>query len=311
LVDAKTMFQTPVAIFIFNRPQCTERLMEALAVVRPARLFVIADGPRNSVEMELCGRTRAIIDRIDWPCTVAKRYATANTGCRESIPNGLNWVFDQVDRCIILEDDCIPKPSFFPFCEELLYRYEDDPRVMTISGHRSDGPNESNGDSYFFSRYPSVWGWATWKGRWARFDLDMSRWGELRDSNWLDAILPTPRATAYWSRMFDHMKNGMDTWDYALAYSCWLNKGLSIRPKVNMIENIGFGKDATHTRDADSAEIHAKPMDVEFPLVHPTSLCVDEKADARIEWVSFSGMDERILQTIRCRIDRSRSHEDS
>jgi hypothetical protein len=111
--------------------------------------------------------------------------------------------------------------------------------------------------------------------------------------------------------MFDHMENGMDTWDYALAYSCWLNKGLSIRPKVNMIENIGFGKDATHTRDADSAEIHAKPMDVEFPLVHPTSLCVDEKADARIEWVSFSGMDERILQTIRGRIDRSRSHEDS
>jgi hypothetical protein len=161
------MLQTPVVIFIFNRPHYTEQLVHALAVVRPARLFVIADGPRNAKDIKLCEQTRAVIDHIDWPCTILKRYSTSNSGCRESIPNGLNWVFDQVDSCIILEDDCIPQPSFFHFCEELLSRYQYDERVMTIGGHRSDGPNELDSESYYFSKYPSVWGWATWKDRWA------------------------------------------------------------------------------------------------------------------------------------------------
>ena len=150
------MLKTPVAIFIFNRPNCTEQLVHALSVVKPAHLFVIADGPRNANDIELCKQTRAIIDQIDWPCSIVKRYATSNIGCRESIPNGLNWVFEQVDACIILEDDCIPQPSFFPFCQELLSRYKHDERVMTVGGHRSDGPNELGTESYYFSKSSSI-----------------------------------------------------------------------------------------------------------------------------------------------------------
>ena len=305
------MLQTPVAIFIFNRPHCTEQLVHALAVVSPANLFVIADGPRNASDIELCKQTRAIIDQIDWPCNILKLYATSNMGCRESIPNGLNWVFEHVDTCIILEDDCIPQPSFFPFCQELLSRYKHDERVMTIGGHRSDGPNELGTESYYFSKYPSIWGWATWKEKWAKYDLSMSQWPELKNSNWLNKILKAPKAVAYWSRMYDHMKNGLDTWDYALAYSCWLHKGLSIRSRVNMISNVGFGKDATHTQQTDIVDIYANPIDIEFPLKHPTAISINKEIDDRIEWVSFSGMDERRLQLVRESIYKSRSYEGS
>jgi len=318
------MIQTPVAIFIFNRPHCTEQLVYALAVVKPAHLFVIADGPRNASDIELCEQTRAVIDTIDWPCTILKLYASSNMGCRESIPNGLNWVFEHVDTCIILEDDCIPQPSFFPYCEELLSLYKHDECVMTIGGHRSDGPNELGTESYYFSKYPSIWGWATWKEKWAKYDLSMSQWPELKNSNWLNKILKASNAVAYWSRVFDQMKNGLDTWDFALNYSCWLHKGLSIRSRVNMISNVGFGKDATHTHHlityiqkdnaytgANMGEIYANPIDVKFPLTHPTSICLDEVADNRIEWVSFSGMDERMLQIVRDSIHKSRSNEGS
>ena len=306
------MLQTPVAIFIFNRPNCTEQLVNALAVVKPAHLFVIADGPRNANDIELCKQTRAIIDQIDWPCTIVKRYATSNMGCRESIPSGLNWVFERVDACIILEDDCIPQPSFFPFCQELLSRYQHDERVMTVGGHRSDGPNELGTESYYFSKYPSVWGWATWKEKWAKYDLNMSQWADLKDSKWLDDVLQNPKAVAYWNRMFNHMKNGLDTWDYALAYSCWLHNGLSIRSRVNMISNVGFGKDATHTHQQTVlADMYAKPIDIKFPLKHPIAISIDKEMDDRIEWVSFSGMDERRLAKVRERINQSRSDEGS
>lgn len=290
------MFQTPVALFIFNRPDCTAQLVNALAAVKPVKLFVIADGPRTAGENLLCEQTRDIINQINWPCTIYKRYSTLNIGCRESIPRGLNWVFDQVDTCIILEDDCIPKPSFFPFCEELLARYQDDERVMTIGGHRSDGPNEIEKESYYFSKYPSVWGWATWKQKWAKFDLNMSQWNELKHSNWLDGRLPSPKAVAYWTRMFNQMSKGLNAWDYALAYSCWLHQGLSIRSRVNMISNVGFGEGATHTHQPEMKGIYANPMDTKFPLIHPELIGIDEAADDRIEWVSFSGMDERMLE---------------
>ena len=305
------MIQTPVAIFIFNRPHCTEQLVHALAEVRPANLFVIADGPRNTSDIELCEQTRAVIDSIDWPCTILKLYATSNIGCRESIPKGLNWVFKHVDICIILEDDCIPQPSFFPYCEELLFRYKYEERIMTIGGHRSDGPNELFTESYYFSKYPSVWGWATWKEKWAKYDLNMRQWAELKDSKWLDDVLQTSKAVAYWKRMFNHMKNGLNAWDYALAYSCWLHNGLSIRSRVNMISNVGFGKDATHTHQTEMADIYANPIDIEFPLKHPTAISIDKEMDDRIEWVSFSGMDERRLQLVRENIIISRSNKGS
>jgi glycosyltransferase involved in cell wall biosynthesis len=177
---------------------------------------------------------------------------------------------------------------------------------MTISGHRSDGPNEHNGESYFFSKYPNIWGWATWKSRWTHFDLEMQKWNFLRNTFWLRDIVKSDKAVAYWQRMFDKMHDGLDSWAYALVFSCWLNEGISIRPKVNMITNIGFGNDATHTKDEVNALAFKAAEELSFPLVHPINTVVDSEADERIEWVSYSGMDTRILRGLRANLKQKR-----
>ena len=303
------MFNTPVVLFVFNRPQCTQLLFAAISALQPSRLFIVADGPRehHPSDIELCARTRELFIEISWPCTVSKLYSKTNIGCRKSIPNGLSWVFQQVEECIILEDDCLPQPSFFPFCEELLERYRNEPRIMTIGGHRTDGPNEFNADSYFFSKYPNIWGWATWKHKWEKYDLMMSEWTLLRSGSWLQSILKNEQEVAYWQRMFDSMQKGLDTWDYALVFSSWLHGALSVRPKVNMITNIGFGNDATHT-DHNSA-LFASSTDIHFPLVHPKLIATEDSVEKRIDWVSFSGMDKRILEGLRSKIKQTREKE--
>jgi glycosyltransferase involved in cell wall biosynthesis len=306
------MFKTPIVLFVFNRPGCTQQLFSAISELQPETLFIVADGPRenNTTDEALCAETRNIFNEINWPCNVLKFYADKNIGCRNSIPNGLNLVFEHVEECIILEDDCLPQPTFFKFCEELLEKYRDEPQVMTIAGHRSDGPNEFNSESYFFSKYPSIWGWATWKNRWEKYDLNMAKWSDLRNSSWLNKILTSNEEVNYWQRMFDKMQNGMDTWDYALVFSSWLHESLSIRPKVNMISNIGFGNDATHTKTIQEAPLFAVPSNISFPLVHPQEIKVDQIAEKRIEWVSFSGMDKRILLDVRSKILRRKENDD-
>ena len=305
------MFKTPIVLFVFNRPECTQQVFSTISDLQPETLFIVADGPRENyiTDEALCVETRNIFNQINWPCNVLKFYADKNIGCRNSIPNGLNLVFKHVDECIILEDDCLPQPTFFKFCEELLEKYRDEPQVMTIGGHRSDGPNEFNSESYFFSKYPSIWGWATWKNRWEKYDLNMAKWSDLRNKSWINKILTSNEEINYWQRMFDKMQNGLDTWDYALVFSCWLHESLSIRPKVNMISNIGFGNDATHTKTIQEAPPFAAPSNISFPLVHPQEIKVDKIAEKRIEWVSFSGMDKRILLEARSKILRRKEND--
>jgi glycosyltransferase involved in cell wall biosynthesis len=302
------MFKTPIVLFVFNRPECTQKVYDKIAEIKPSTLFIVADGPRENYpnDVELCTATRAIFDTINWKCTVFRRFSNFNIGCRNSIPSGLNWVFGQVDECIILEDDCVPQLSFFSFCEELLEKYRNEFKIMSIGGHRSDGPNESNGANYFFTKYPSVWGWATWKNRWEKYDLSMKNWGDLRDTLWLQDLLKTKEAVIYWQRMFDKMQLGLDTWDYALVYSGWFHDMLSIRPKVNLISNIGFGQDATHTKELHVVSNFSPAINLNFPLVHPKEILVVESTERRIEWVTFSGIDSRVLKEIRLRIKKNR-----
>ncbi|MFM7023005.1 MAG: nucleotide-diphospho-sugar transferase [Flavobacteriales bacterium] len=297
------MFHTPVALFIFNRPECTRQLFSVIAVLKPSRLFIIADGPRqnNPEDEQRCAETRAIFNEINWPCEVSRRYSELNMGCRNSIPSGLNWVFGQVEECIILEDDCVPDLSFFCYCSQLLDYYRSNEQIMTIGGHRSDGPNQTEGNSYFFSKYPNIWGWATWKRSWEKFDLSMTKWAELKSTSWLTEKLKEEKYVVYWTRIFDQMEK-MNTWDYAWVFSSWLNNGLSIRSSVNMISNIGFGADATHTTQ-DKNQYHSqKTSAISFPLKHPSAVVVDPEDEKRIEWVTFSGMHERLLENARLKI---------
>lgn len=298
------MLHTPVALFIFNRPKCSRQLYLSIAQIKPSRLFIVADGPRfnDNKDKELCRETRAIFNTIEWPCNVTRIYSDINLGCRNSIPNGLNQIFEHVEECIILEDDCIPEQSFYSYCEELLDKYRNEEKIISIGGHRSDGPNEFEKESYFFSKYPSIWGWATWRHKWQMYDLNMTEWDRLRNTTWLFDILQDDVAVQYWKRMFDEMQNGMDTWDYALNYSTWYHNALSIRPKVNMITNIGFGRNATHTKSSLNNALFPKAGDIKFPLHHPIGISVDDDAEKRIEWVNFSGMDKRIVENARLKI---------
>ena len=299
----------PVVLLAFNRPDVTARVMARLRATQPRRLLVSVDGPRESVatDQENVERVRRLVTDIDWPCELTTRFAERNLGCREGVPAGLDWAFGLVDRAVVLEDDCLPDPSFFPFCAELLDRYADEPRVVGIGGHRWEGPDLPDGASYYFSSYTSSWGWATWADRWRRFDLGMTDWSSLRATPWLTDRLRDPISAAHWMRTFDAMATGLDTWDYAWQFACWRDDGLFVRPTVGMVANIGFGSDATHTTAVDPS-LRQRPMSAtRFPLTHPTSMTVDHTADTMIEWVSHSGIEIRRLREAARRIAHRRA----
>lgn len=303
-----SLFDVPVALFLFNRPTQLKRVFDAIVKIKPSTLFLIADGPRdgNIDDPQLCADARSIVDQISWPCKVYRQYSEVNQGCRNAIPNGLDWVFSHVEECIILEDDCIPNESFFRYCEELLHLYRDNPNIMTIGGHRYDGPDEFNAESYFFSKYPSTWGWATWRRAWEHFDLGLTQWPALKKTDWLLKILGNKHYESYWSRIFDQMTGGIDAWDYALTFSLWVQGGISIRSKINLIENIGFGSDATHTKDKHILISERQYGNLSFPLKHPNIMQIKNEDEDRIEWVTYSGTVIRQLQLALERISKQR-----
>src|SRR5579871_4386735 len=163
---------TPVALIVFNRPDTTRQVFQEIRRVRPPVLLVVADGPRRDhpEDEQLCRETRAVAEEVDWPCQVLTEYSDVNLGCRHRPASGLDWVFSQVEEAIILEDDCVPHPSFFRFCSELLSRYRDDARIGTIAGTNVQGGRKRGGASYYFSKYPTIWGWASWRRAWALYD---------------------------------------------------------------------------------------------------------------------------------------------
>ena len=198
------MFSVPVVVVIFNRPELTRRLVEALEAAKPATIYLISDGPRVGVagEQEKVTASREIFESLPWDCKVYTRFAPTNMGCMERITSGLDWVFGEVDRAVILEDDCIPSQSFFLFCEELLERYEKDERVLSISGARLAPENNSSVD-YCFSRYAFCWGWATWDRGWEKFDKNMSSYREIRKTKFIRTLLGGWRQEFYWKRILD------------------------------------------------------------------------------------------------------------
>lgn len=293
----------PVAVLLFNRPRLTARVVEAIRAVRPRQLFLIADGPRPEVpgDVEACAAARAEAERVDWECAVSRNYAEVNLGLKRRVESGLDWLFEQVEEAIILEDDCLPDASFFRFCDELLRRYRDEPRVMAISG--SDftfGLNQDGGDaSYFFSRYPLIWGWATWRRAWRLHDPTMEGVVEAIRAGWLESLLDDPRAAAYWAFTLGENAAAPYTWDYGWLLSCWRHGGLSVHPKTNLVSNIGFGGGASHTHDQRDAmsELPVEPMP--FPLRHPSAVERDAACDRVIEQNVFSGSLERLWLRLR------------
>jgi hypothetical protein len=301
LMQTKT-FETPVALFVFNRPHTTRRVFEAIAQIRPARLLLIADGPRpdKTGEAEACQQVREIVSCVDWPCEVSKNFAEENLGCQERVISGLDWVFSLIQEAIIFEDDCLPDPSFFPFCQELLERYRGDSRVASISGTNLVVKYLKIQSSYYFSQLGGNWGWATWKSEWQRFDRHLEDWPKLKVEKMLSEILDHPKAAAYWTKIFDTMyeNRGPNTWDYQWLYTRLKNNSLSIVPHVNLVTNIGFGPGATHTSKADKRlSPPAKALD--FPLKHPSSFVPLRSMDRHLQDFYCTPFPQRVSRSLR------------
>ncbi|NJM65395.1 MAG: glycosyltransferase family 2 protein [Acaryochloris sp. RU_4_1] len=282
---------TPVAFLIFNRPNTTQRVFNTIRQAKPQQLLVVADGPRTdrSGEAEKCTETRSIIEQIDWDCRVYKNYADINLGCKQRVASGLNWVFEQVEEAIILEDDCLPDPTFFQFCDELLCRYRNDTRIMAIAGNNIIPNQYTDSTSYYFSRYNQIWGWATWKRAWQHYDISMKEWPSLREKSFLKNWFRSSQAVAFWDKKFQTAYNNqIDTWDYAWTFACWTQHALSIIPNVNLVSNIGFGLDATHTTETNSSLANCPSKGMKFPLHHPKMIIRNFDADELIESIMFS-----------------------
>jgi predicted O-methyltransferase YrrM len=215
--------KTPVAFFIYKRPDKTEKVFEAIRQAKPPKLLVVADAPKANVpeEVEKCMKTRAIIHKVDWDCEVITNYSETNLGCRDRVSSGLDWVFEQVEEAIILEDDCLPHPTFFRFCEELLERYRDNEQIMMISGTNLQFEHLRTNCSYYFSRYNHIWGWASWRRVWHFYDKKMESWSKIKNTNWLDCLLKDKRLVEFWSKTFERTYKGeIDTWDYQCRCPC-------------------------------------------------------------------------------------------
>ncbi|MGB3559149.1 MAG: class I SAM-dependent methyltransferase [Geitlerinemataceae cyanobacterium] len=304
--------KTPVALLIFNRPDTTEKVFETIRQAKPPKLLVVADGPRSDRpgEAEKCREARAIVDKIDWECQVFQNYSDTNLGCRNRVASGLNWVFETVEEAIILEDDCLPHPSFFRFCEELLERYRHDDRIMAISGDNFQFGRQSSASSYYFSRYMHIWGWATWRRAWNFYDLEMKQWSQVRDTHWLKNKLQSQGAAQFWSSLFQGAFSGFNTWDYAWVFACWLQDGLIILPTVNSVSNIGFGSEATHTKNITQFS-EMKAEKIGFPLLHPDAISQNIDADSFTEKTMYSGHCPVLDDSDKKRIQSDEAEKDS
>jgi hypothetical protein len=252
--------------------------------------MLVADGPRagRGGEAEKCALVRRILEQVDWDCDVSRNYSDSNMGCKKRVVSGLNWVFEQVEEAIILEDDCLPHPTFFRYCDELLQRYRDDERIMSISGDNFLNGWRRNAESYYFSRYVHIWGWASWKRAWEKYDPDMKTWPAVRDGGWLNDVLGDSAAAKHWKHILDETYEGrINTWDYQLVYSAWINNMSGVIPYYNMVSNIGFRPDATHT--PGFTPYAEKRLEAPaFPLVHPLAFIKNVPADAITERAFYS-----------------------
>lgn len=273
---------TPIVLIIFNRPDTTRRVFEAVRRARPEKLFIIADGARSDRpgEAEKCTEVRTIIEQVDWDCELHKEYSDINLGCKKRVSSGLNKAFKEVDRAIILEDDCLPNPSFFLFCEELLGRYQDDERIMSITGTNLLHEWESNRQSYHFSYYFNCWGWATWRRAWSLYDVEMKLWqvpvvqARVRD------VIADDQQFFNRKRFLDDTYGGrIDSWAFPFFFACLRNSGLTVTPSLNLVKNIGHSPDASRTKNLRDPRANLPLFDMEFPLTHPNSIAVDRMMD--------------------------------
>jgi hypothetical protein len=281
---------TAVAFFIFNRPDLTEIVFEAIAQAKPRKLFVIADAPAKPEDEEKCRQCQAIIERVDWDCEVIKKYPEHNIGARNNVPEGVQWVFSQVETCIFLEDDCLPDPSFFSFCETLLDYYRDDERVTHINGGNFLFNQVPVSDSYYFSRYMFTgYGWASWRRAWKNYDIDMKSLADFQEKNLMSSVLDDLDELKFWTQKLGEVYSGeLISYCYPIFYGGLSQNCLSIMPSVNLVSNLGFRADAVHTNTAYERMYLANiPRESLAEITHPKFMLRHKDADRYLFEIYF------------------------
>ena len=278
--------KTAVLFLVFNRPDTTKQVFEEIRKAKPPRLYVAADGPRaeNAGEAEKVEQVRRIATQVDWDCEVKSLFREKNLGCRVGVSSAIDWFFENEEMGIILEDDCLPNQSFFRFCQELLHRYKDDERIMHVAGTNfMFGWQRDRDYSYYFSHYGSIWGWATWRRAWKKYDVNIGHYPEIKQKGYLLDILGSSSQSRFKEENFNSiMYDKLNTWDYQWMFARYINCGLSIVPEKNMVSNIGFG---SSTRGSNTRTINRKAnmqtFEFDFPLRHPFFVIRDKQTDDR------------------------------
>ena len=273
---------TPVLLLVFNRPNVTSKVFERIREVKPRYLYVAADGPRLShpEDNQKCEDVRKIATAVDWDCELRTLFREDNLGCGLAVSQAITWFFNRVEEGIILEDDILPDVSFFDFCTCLLKQYKHDTRVMMISGLNICGEWKSNTQSYHFSYFGGIWGWATWRRAWDHYDVEMRLW----NNNEIKDLLKKKYFTkAQFNRRYEEYKkivnNELDTWDYQWGFAKLINSGLNIIPAVNLIENLGFGEEATHTQSTEHVWAQLPVKSLKLPIERNKSVIADVEYD--------------------------------
>lgn len=301
----------PVLLLIFNRPSETEVVLGAIKEAGPQRLYIAADGPRpdRPDDPERCEAARVAATQVDWECEVLTLFRETNLGCREAVRSGIDWFFEHEQEGIILEDDCLPHPSFFSYAGSMLERYRGHTRVSTVSGDGVLGAGDSVDTDYSFSRYQLIWGWATWRESWAIYDDSMADWPRLSRTSWLkDAVDGNPDVERYWRTAFDAAyTRRLDSWATAWNFACFREDRWALLPHFNLVSNIGFGPAATHTLTAggwrDRAPTYPAPVNLRHPERVERNLAGDTWLAAQI--FSIPPLRRRAVRGLQNRVRRA------
>ena len=276
--SSKNVLKTPILFLVFNRLRTTKEVFESIRSAKPIKLYIACDGARNDKEHEsekVKSVQEFILNSIDWECDIKTLFRKENLGCKYAVSSAIDWFFDLEDQGIILEDDCLPSQSFFWFCEELLERYKNNNRIGQISGNNFQNGIKRGDSDYYFSIYNHIWGWASWANRWKNYDVELQNFNK---SYFIEDMFDDKKTIKFWKDRFQDIKlQKIDTWDYQWTFQMWKQKQLTILPNVNLIKNIGFGEDATHTiNENDFSNIEYSHLAVKK---HPVEIIQNKEAD--------------------------------
>ena len=280
----KNEFAVPVLYLAFNRLESVKKTFLEIQKIRPQELFISCDGPRTKEEKNKTDAVREyILNNINWKCKIKTLFRNKNLGCKLAVSGAIDWFFGNVEEGIILEDDCLPNQSFFRFCQEMLEKYRDEDKIMSVSGYNYLDGLDIN-ESYYFSRYFECWGWATWKKAWKKCDIEMKDYKSDKKSGNLSRIMPwIAERIIYKKRFEDNLSGKLDSWAYCFLYSHLREDRLSIVPKYSLVKNMGICGDSTHTSESavDKKYFNTKVVTARFPLWHPTVISSNRNFDKK------------------------------